>query len=111
MKPLKAIEPQPWLSSERQLWADAAQRMEPMRPRLAVEAQTIERCQRRAGGVLLAGLLGVWAAEGVDAKGGPSEDSFCRVYRPLAEAMGQKAGKNRLLRPTCSRRSFCRPRS
>ena len=37
--------------------------------------------------------LGVWAAEGVDAKGGPSEDSFCRVCRPIAAAMGQKAGK------------------
>ena len=37
--------------------------------------------------------LGVWAAEGVDAKGGPSEDSFCRVCRPIAVAMGQKAGK------------------
>ena len=39
------------------------------------------------------GELGVWAAEGVDAKGGPSEDSFCRVCRPIAVAMGQKAGK------------------
>ena len=37
--------------------------------------------------------LGVWAAEGVDAKGGPGEDSFCRVCSPIAVAMGQKAGK------------------
>ncbi len=36
--------------------------------------------------------LGAWAAEGGEAKGGPSEDSFCRVCRPIALDMGQKAG-------------------
>jgi hypothetical protein len=54
-------------------------------------------------------LLGAWAAEGVDAKGGPSKDSSCRVCRPIAVAMGQKPVKNEPLRPLCSRRSFCRP--
>ena len=36
---------------------------------------------------------GVWAAESVEAKGGPSEDSFCRIRRLIAEAMGQEAGE------------------
>ncbi len=30
---------------------------------------------------------------GVEAKFGPSEDSFCRICRPIALAMGQKAGE------------------
>ena len=36
---------------------------------------------------------GVWAAESVEAKGGPSEDSFCRIRRPIAVAMGQEDGE------------------
>jgi len=44
-------------------------------------------------GIGIGSGLGVWAAEGVDAKGGPGEDSFCRVCSPIAVAMGQKAGK------------------
>ena len=49
---------------------------------------------------------------GFEAKFGLSEDSSCRVCRPIAEAMGQKAGvtkcgeaKNGPLRSNCSRRS------
>ncbi len=37
--------------------------------------------------------LGVWAAEGVEAKSGPSADSFYRICSPIAVAMGQKAGE------------------
>ncbi|MDP2819913.1 MAG: hypothetical protein Q8O29_16905, partial [Polaromonas sp.] len=37
--------------------------------------------------------LGAWAAEGVAAKSGPGEDSFCRVCSLIAVAMGQKAGE------------------
>ncbi|MDP2820102.1 MAG: hypothetical protein Q8O29_17865, partial [Polaromonas sp.] len=37
--------------------------------------------------------LGAWAAEGVEAKSGPGEDSFCRVCSAIAVAMGQKAGE------------------
>jgi hypothetical protein len=32
---------------------------------------------------------GVCAAEGVEAKSGPSEDSFCRICSAIAVAMGQ----------------------
>ena len=38
-------------------------------------------------------FLGACRTWGVEAKFGPSEDSFCRVCRPIAVAMGQKAGK------------------
>ena len=38
--------------------------------------------------------LGACRTWGVEAKFGPSEDSFCRVCRPIAEAMGQKAEPN-----------------
>lgn len=37
--------------------------------------------------------LGACRAWGAEAKLGPSEDSFCRVCRPIAEAMGQEAGE------------------
>ena len=55
--------------------------------------------------------LGVWAAEGVVAKSGPSEDSFCRICSPIAPLLGKKTVKNGPLRSLCSRRSFCRPDS
>ena len=38
-------------------------------------------------------LLGACRAWGVEAKIGPSEDSFCRIRRLIAEAMGQEAGE------------------
>ncbi len=52
----------------------------------------------RLGGdefVVLAGACRAW---GVEAKFGPSEDSFCRVCRPIAVAMGQKAGVHEVRR-------------
>ena len=42
---------------------------------------------------LLANALGGCRAWGVEAKIGPSEDSFCRVRRPLAVARGQEVGE------------------
>ncbi|MDP2820247.1 MAG: hypothetical protein Q8O29_18615, partial [Polaromonas sp.] len=48
-----------------------------------------EKCLARRGET----LLGAWAAEGVEAKSGPGEDSFCRVCSLIAVAMGQKAGE------------------
>ena len=36
-------------------------------------------------------LLGACRAWGVEAKIGPSEDSFCRIRRLIAIAMGQEA--------------------
>ena len=38
-------------------------------------------------------MLGVWAAEGVEAKSDPGEDNFCRVCSAIAVAMGQKVGE------------------
>src|SRR3989442_10837921 len=38
------------------------------------------------------------------AKIGPSEDSFCRVCRPIAQLWDKKTVKNGPLRPICSRR-------
>ena len=49
-----------------------------------------------AGGhahLLLAHPLGACRAWGVEAKIGPSEDSFCRIRRLIAIAMGQEAGE------------------
>ena len=40
-----------------------------------------------------AAALGACRAWGVEAKYGPSEDSFCRIRRPIAVAMGQEAGE------------------
>ena len=37
--------------------------------------------------------LGAWAVEGVEAKSGPSEESFCRICSAIAVTMGQKDGK------------------
>lgn len=37
--------------------------------------------------------LGACRAWGAEARLGPSEDSFCRVCRPIAEAMGQEAAE------------------
>ena len=38
-------------------------------------------------------VLEACRAWGVEAKIGPSEDSFCQVRRLIAEAMGQEAGE------------------
>ncbi len=40
---------------------------------------------------------------GIEAKFGPSEDSFCRICRPIAPLWGKKTVKNRPLRSNCSR--------
>ena len=48
----------------------------------AIAAQTTIAC-----------ALGVWAAEGVEAKSDHGEDSFCRVCSAIAAAMGEKAGE------------------
>ena len=41
----------------------------------------------------MSSALGACRTWGVEAKFGPSEDSFCRICRPIAVAMGQKAGE------------------
>ena len=37
--------------------------------------------------------LGVWPAEGVEAKSGPSEDSFCRFRRRISRYLARKRRK------------------
>ena len=55
--------------------------------------------------------LGVWAVEGVEAKIGPSEDSFCRICSAIAVAMGQKDGKKWTAAVALQPTTFCRPGS
>ena len=51
---------------------------------------------------------GACAAEGVEAKSGSGEDSFCRVRRPIARLWVKKPVKNGPPQLLCSRRPFCR---
>ena len=56
-------------------------------------AQALRASDERCRLALDSAELGACRAWGVEAKFGPSEDSFCRVCRPIAVAMGQKAGE------------------
>ena len=57
-------------------------------------AEPLARARARPVGLASEeGGPGACRAWGVEAEYGPSEDSFCRVRRPIAAAMGQEAGE------------------